>query len=137
MSKIINNSKAETVNYVKLITVPMSESENFKLEPFDIIHVRALPNFKFQQSIEVNGEVKYPGIYSLENGRIRISDIIERVGGVTDEAYTKKAFIDRQENDLGIILLDLEAVLKNPNVCPGLPSYSGLVKMLALISPKY
>lgn len=109
------NSKSDTINYVKLITISLNESENFELEPFDIINVRTLPKFKFQQTIEVVGEVKYPGVYSLSNSALRISDVIERAGGVTDEAYLSKAYINRKENGLGIILLNLVTVLKKPN----------------------
>lgn len=105
----------DSINYVKIHFKDLETNGDFKLEPFDIINVRPLPDFKFQESIEVLGEVKYPGSYSLEGNKVRTSDIIKRVGGLTNLSYGKKAYIQRTEDSLGIILLDLDLVLKNNN----------------------
>ena len=107
--------KNDTMNYVKIMTKDFKKNADFKIEPFDIINIRALPEFKFQETIELRGEVKYPGAYSLAGNRVRISDVIERAGGLTAFAYGAKAYINRKEDSLGIILLDLDLVIKNKN----------------------
>lgn len=72
------------------------EDANFELEPFDQVYVRELPNYEVQQEISVVGEVKYPGKYTLSSKNDRISDLIERAGGLSSEAYTKGATLFRR-----------------------------------------
>lgn len=69
----------------------------FKLQPFDEVYIRELPNYEQQKEIHVVGEVKYPGKYSLSSRDDRISDLIKRAGGITSEAYTQGATLFRQQ----------------------------------------
>ncbi|MBK22289.1 MAG: hypothetical protein CMP63_08285 [Flavobacteriales bacterium] len=107
-----NASEKDTFNYVKILTKNILTDADFKIQPFDIINIRSLPEFKFQESIEVKGEVKYPGIYSLSGSQVRTADIIKRAGGLTKLAYGEKAYIQRAADSLGLILLDLDLVSK-------------------------
>jgi len=43
------------------------------------------------------GEVKYPGKYTIELGKTRISDIIARAGGFDDNAYESASVLIRQK----------------------------------------
>ena len=67
----------------------------FTLQPFDIIHVRNAPGYDVQRQVQVKGEVLYPGTYTLSKNNEKISDIVLRAGGLTLEAFTKGAFLDR------------------------------------------
>lgn len=71
-------------------------SADFKLQPFDIIYVRRAPNYEKQQEVVVSGEVRYPGTYTLKSKNDRISDVIERAGGLTQDAYTDGATLYRE-----------------------------------------
>lgn len=105
------NSK-DTINYVQILNKNILNDFNFVVQPYDIINFRSLPEFRFQETVEVRGEVKYPGIYSLSGSQVRISDIIKRAGGLTHLAYGRKASIQRSADSLGLILLDLDLVSK-------------------------
>lgn len=74
------------------------EGASFKLQPFDQIYVRSLPNYEKQNEVAVVGEVQYPGTYSISSKNERISDLIQRAGGLTSEAYLQGAtlFRDRE-----------------------------------------
>lgn len=72
------------------------EDARFELQPFDQVYVRTLPNYEVQQEISVVGEVRYPGKYTLSTKNDRISDLIERAGGLSSEAYTKGATLFRK-----------------------------------------
>lgn len=48
--------------------------------------------------VELNGEVKYPGIYEIRPGD-RLFDIINRAGGVTKNTYMGRAYIFRGAGD--------------------------------------
>lgn len=67
----------------------------FILKPFDKVYVRKVPNYEIQQDIKIGGQVRFPGTYSLRNRSERISDFIQRAGGLTDEAYVEGAALYR------------------------------------------
>ncbi len=75
------------------------EASNFVLNPFDKVYIRSIPNYTEQKNIVVSGEVKYPGSYSLESKNDRISDIIQRAGGLTANAYPEGATLYRELED--------------------------------------
>lgn len=73
--------------------------ENFTLQPFDQVYVRKAPSYEAQQTVSILGEVKYPGQYSISNKNERISDLVERAGGLTPYAYTDGARMKRMVDD--------------------------------------
>jgi polysaccharide biosynthesis/export protein len=75
----------------------ISEANNLLLEPGDQVVVRRIPGFEDIRMIRVEGEVKFPGSYNIENKTERISDVLIRAGGVTDYAYSAGAFLIRSE----------------------------------------
>ena len=86
------------------------EDAMFFLQPFDQVYVHRRPDYREQQTITIEGEVLYPGTYTIQDRNERISDIIQRAGGLTREAYLPGArlvrqlsSIDRPEVDLGFL----------------------------------
>lgn len=75
---------------------------NTVLQPFDKVFIRPLENFRPIKSIEVRGEVKYPGFYAVESNSVRLSSILDRCGGFTDDAYVKGAKLRRKMTDFEI-----------------------------------
>lgn len=66
-----------------------------KLEPFDLIIVRSDAGYETQKNVRIEGEVKYPGIYTIRFKEERISDLVERAGGITKYSYAKGASLQR------------------------------------------
>ena len=93
--------------------------KNITLKPFDHVFVRRSLGFQRNKLVQVEGEVNYPGEFSLEKRDERISDIIKRAGGLNQFAYLKGAtLIRRTENfeEKGENLKkleNLESLLKN------------------------
>ena len=74
-------------DYVELLTVSLEKASSVLLMPYDIINVRRLPDFSFQNKLKIEGEVMYPGVYSISSKVERLSDILERSGGLTQWAF--------------------------------------------------
>ena len=60
--------------------------------PFLLVHrdhvlIRRNPNFFFHRNVKVEGEVTYPGTYSLQKEGERLSEILERAGGPSTSGY--------------------------------------------------
>ena len=66
-----------------------------QLKPFDIVFIRKDAAYKPQQAVTVQGEVNYPGTYVVEKSTVRLSDIVNRANGFTNEAYVKGAKLTR------------------------------------------
>lgn len=77
-------------------TLKVGTGANFKLQPYDMVHVRQSPGYEPQASVTVKGEVLFAGDYVLEKRNERVSDLIRRAGGVLDAAYVKGAHLERK-----------------------------------------
>jgi len=45
------------------------------------------PDFELQRTVQVRGEVRFPGTYALRSKDERLMDLIDRAGGITPQAY--------------------------------------------------
>lgn len=70
----------------------------FVLQPFDEVYVRKNPSYSVQQNVSIEGEVQFPGTYTLSKRNARLTDLLKAAGGITDIAYIKGARLKRQAN---------------------------------------
>ncbi|MDR0261908.1 MAG: SLBB domain-containing protein [Sphingobacterium sp.] len=68
---------------------------NITLQPYDVISILGDAGFRTQRQVKIEGEVLYPGFYTIAREDERISDIIKRAGGLTPYAYTEGASLKR------------------------------------------
>ncbi len=111
----VNISNTQEVIY-DLITLAVDENynikgEEFQLQPYDNIVVRMTPNFSIGRMVEVNGRVKYPGVYILVDNRTHLSEIIKLAGGLLDDA-DPYARLFRTYRNRGNIGLDLDEMTR-------------------------
>jgi len=64
-------------------------SEDIPLEEDDIVYIRSIPGWRIGESVMISGEVIFPGSYTLIKENERLSDLLERCGGATPEAFIK------------------------------------------------
>jgi protein involved in polysaccharide export with SLBB domain len=57
------------------------------LMPYDNVLIRRKAGWESQRLVYLTGQVKHPGRYGLRSKTERISDLIERAGGLTPQAY--------------------------------------------------
>ena len=100
-----------------------SEAQEFTLQPFDQVFVRENPDFEAAKNIVLNGEVKYPGIYTLLSKDEKISSVIKRAGGLTNYAYMagvtmfrKFEVFEEEIVESGISEKLREEILSNPEL---------------------
>ena len=71
------------------------------------------PEWEMQRTVTLTGQVRFPGRYALRTRTDRLRDIIERAGGLTDEAYPAGIELHRSLDRAGRIGVDLPRVLEN------------------------
>lgn len=91
-------------------------SGDFVLQPFDEVYVRSSAEFEEITTVEIRGEVKYPGVYARRRGENRLSDFISRAGGLTSEGFVEGATLYREGNDIGFVILGLDKIVANPTL---------------------
>jgi protein involved in polysaccharide export with SLBB domain len=75
------------------------EGENgFKLQPYDEVIVRRSPSYNDSRYVNITGEINFPGKYPLTKREERLTNLLEKAGGVTDYAYLKGARLVRRVN---------------------------------------
>ncbi len=92
-----STSRTNTVNLSLDLSVG-SKDNDFALEPFDEIFIRTLPANSYDGQVLVSGACLYPGSYSITGVNFRISDLLERCGGLSDVANSSGVQLYRKIN---------------------------------------
>lgn len=92
-----SNSRIAEVYQVDVDQNLIIQGPKFVLQPFDIVSVRNAAGYEVQRQVRVEGEVLYPGTYTITSKDERISDLVKRVGGLTDLAYLSGASLKRSD----------------------------------------
>ncbi|MCP9762897.1 SLBB domain-containing protein [Lacihabitans soyangensis] len=74
------------------------------LKPFDRVYVRKMSRYEVQRTVSITGEINYPGPYTLNDKKERISDLIEKAGGTKGQADLGSAKFTRNGVQMGIDL---------------------------------
>ncbi|MFW7526491.1 SLBB domain-containing protein [Vibrio ostreicida] len=88
------------------------------IKPQDHLVIKTQPNWQRGNTIELQGEVVFPGAYTFQRGET-IQDVIERSGGLTQFAYPQGAVFSREslrrqeEERLKLLNLQLKQEIGN------------------------
>lgn len=102
ISRRIKNSDAMSASALTAEVFNVSVDPNLKvmdadflLKPFDVISIRSAEGYQIQKQVKLEGEVLYPGTYTIMQKNERISDLVKRAGGLTQTAYPDGASLKR------------------------------------------
>lgn len=116
---ILNNNEptqvtASTFEIPRDLIMAQEIMSHVLLEPFDMIEVRSVPKFGLQKVVSITGEVRFPGEYALVKDNETIYELIKRAGGLTPEAFTGGATLDRNMDKTGLVIIELDEIMKRP-----------------------
>jgi protein involved in polysaccharide export with SLBB domain len=101
-SKVANVFSVDVDSQLKLNNI------NFALMPFDNVSVYSLPGYEKQKTVKVEGEVLYPGSYTILTKNEKVSDLLARAGGPTASADIEGASLKR--DNIAILGVDKNKV---------------------------
>ena len=78
---------------------------DFMLQHNDQVLIVPNPNFRLQQNVSISGDVTFPGTYAIKKRGERLSEMLDRAGGLTKTSYLGGAEFKRGGKRL---LLDFE-----------------------------
>src|SRR5439155_16230747 len=126
------------------ISAPVAKAPEVPLKPYDAVLILRQPDWALERLVAVYGEVRYPGHYALQMKNERLSDVINRAGGVTGNAYANGIVFIRRRSEIGRIGVDLPRVLRDVNHVDNLllvdgdsvfvPVYSGVVTVRGAVN---
>lgn len=123
----IRNEIAEVIELEVTDKLALNNPDTeFELEPFDQIFVRRSPSYVDQRTVTIRGQVLYPGTYVIDTRDFKISDLLEKAGGITEFAYPEGASLSRNfsnleespnygDRTLSQVGINLEEIIQNPN----------------------
>ena len=84
-----------------VIEIPLGENwsdsvRNVKLMPDDRVYFRQKPSYHYSAQVIIKGEVMYPGSYPIIEDSTRLSEVVEKAGGFTEDASLVEARMDRR-----------------------------------------
>ena len=91
------------------------------LEPSDYIEFRTVPGFRETQTISLEGEFVFPGVYAFDKGET-LTSVIQRAGGFTDEAFAggsvflRESLREREQEELERLTETLQEELQAQNL---------------------
>lgn len=88
LSKLLSTENASPVDL-------QDEALNPLLQPDDQVSIYEKPEFRIHRQVRISGQVKKPGTYILDTERPTLSQLIERAGGLTEEAMPKAGIFIR------------------------------------------
>jgi protein involved in polysaccharide export with SLBB domain len=68
---------------------------NIPLRDYDYLVIRPIPDLQFNMTVDIDGEVRFPGMYPIRKQET-LNSLIERAGGYSDQAYLQGAVFTRK-----------------------------------------
>jgi len=90
------NNLTETFSFSLEGGFVVNGEKQFTLLPYDEVVVRKSPTYFEQQNVTIEGQVNFPGQYSMTNKLYRLSDLVRAAGGLSSLAYARGARLERQ-----------------------------------------
>lgn len=83
------------------------DSDNLVLQSKDRLNIHQIPAWQENHIVELRGEFKFPGKYTISRGET-LAQLIERAGGYTDYAYLEASVFTREK----LKQLELQSLLR-------------------------
>ena len=93
-----NEDQQAFVEHIRIgqqILLDNNQSQTYFLKPYDSLSIKPIPLWREGETIEISGEVNFPGVYSIKLGETLL-DVVKRAGGLTDRAFPKGAIFSRE-----------------------------------------
>lgn len=91
--------RSETFNFSLNEDLSVEGGTGFILKPYDRVYIRRSPVYNAQRTVHVSGEIMFAGNYVLADQNVRVSEIINRAGGLKKKASAHDARLLRVMNE--------------------------------------
>ncbi len=144
LSRFIGQSSTDNQIMVKNHNINLAEptsidAEVSQLQSRDRLNVFSMPDWSVDRTVELTGEVRFPGTYQVTKGET-LSQLIERAGGFTDAAFpfgaifTREKIQKREQEQFERLLLQLKSDVASKSLTSQGPVSSSPEQSVMLIN---
>ncbi len=90
-----DSSKVEHIKFNLQKAMLGDSSDNRVLRSKDSLNIFSIPNWQENVKVELKGEVKFPGVYTIRRGET-LTNLLERAGGFSEFAEENAAIFTRE-----------------------------------------
>lgn len=91
-----NQNSVEVTHQAINLSAILAGQEHLALQSRDRVNIFTTPDWRKEREITLEGEVRFPGIYTVMQGE-RLSDVIQRAGGLTENAFAFGSIFTRKQ----------------------------------------
>jgi protein involved in polysaccharide export with SLBB domain len=98
ISRIDSQGSASSIQHIEFSlkdAIDQNETQNHELQARDVVNIFQQANWKEELRVTIEGEVLYPGEYTIKEGE-SLSQVLQRAGGLTKFAAPEGAFFTRK-----------------------------------------
>lgn len=95
-----SNTTEKIIINLENVLSNLESQDNILLQSGDRIYVRSIPEFHENKFVNVAGEVDFPGLYPIVEGKTTLLQILEQCGLNAENANLDKAFVQRVDLDI-------------------------------------
>jgi polysaccharide export outer membrane protein len=79
-----------------ILVSDLTRSDSSRLQSLDYVEFRQVPEYRETETISLEGEFVFPGVYAFHKNET-LTSVIQRAGGFTDEAFVGGSLFLREE----------------------------------------
>lgn len=99
-------TKAFTIDLPDSLNYADESVRKFQLQDGDVIVARSDPDYLVDNFVTIDGQVKFKGSYAISKRGERLTDLINRAGGLLPDAFLEGATVTRKNKRLVVNFLD-------------------------------
>ncbi|HEX2897452.1 MAG TPA: SLBB domain-containing protein, partial [candidate division Zixibacteria bacterium] len=99
---------------VQILTIDLRNPQDKKtlLKEDDQLYIRRIPDWKVDRSVIIEGEIKYPGEYTLMSNDETLYGLLKRSGGFTERAFPDGLVFERASIEDNLIRLKVDKLIE-------------------------
>lgn len=107
-------ARVDSFGNVEIINVDLKSVPDKKivLEEDDQLYIRRIPDWKEERTVKLEGEVKYPGEYTLINSKETLYNLLKRAGGFTERAFPQGLLFERNSIEKNLDRLKVDKLIE-------------------------
>ena len=131
-----NSSQPSALVLHRNLSLLSTDDLDTVLMPKDVLSIKPIPSWTKEQTVQLRGEVRFPGTYIIQKNE-KLNDVIERAGGFTEHAFLRGAvftrlnLIKREQEQKEKLITQLESDLANVSLSATSSSSAAKAKAVA------
>ena len=131
-----SSNPTATISHANLKSLLAPDTLMGKLRPKDVLSIKPIPSWSEENTIEILGEVQFPGSYTFQKNET-LKSVFQRAGGFTKEAFpqgavfTRANLMKREDEQKKRLITQLETDLANVSLAAGSAGTAAKAKSVA------